>query len=330
LPEELLEMVRGFQPSRILLSALELELFSAVAELGPTATASEIARRLDADLRATEVLLNALVALKMLSKTAGIFANSALAARYLVRGDPADSRDALRHHSNLWTTWSQLTECVRRGKPARWEEMAERGSDWTTSFIAAMHKNAALRAPLLVQAIGAQGVNRLLDVGGGSGAYSITFALANPGLSAQVFDLPSVIPIAEQQIAAAGLQNRVSTRVGDLREDVFESGFDLVLLSAICHMLGPDENRDLFRRAYAALLPGGRLAIQDHVMHEDKTAPRAGALFAVNMLVGTPQGGTYSWFEYRNFLEQVGFEEVEKVDLPGPNQLVLANKGRSA
>jgi len=114
-------------------------------------------------------------------------------------------------------------------------------------------------------------------VGGGSGAYSIAFAQANPKLCADVFDLATVVPIAQSHIAEVGLADRVTTRVGDLRRDGFGAGYDLLLLSAICHMLGPDENQDLLRRAYAALTPGGRVAIQDHVMNDDGTAPRAGA-----------------------------------------------------
>ena len=204
--------------------------------------------------------------------------------------------------------------------------MATRGEDWTVPFIAAMHQNAALRAPLVVQAVGTTGVKRLLDVGGGSGAYSIAFARSSPELSAEVFDLGTVVPIADRHIADAGLGDRVRTRVGDLTRDALGTGYDLVLLSAICHMLGPDGNRDLLGRARAALVPGGRVVIQDHVMEEDKTAPRAGALFAINMLVGTPSGGTYSEAEYRAFLENAGFSEVRRIRLPGPNDLMLGTR----
>ncbi len=178
----------------------------------------------------------------------------------------------------------------------------------------------------MVQAVGAQGVRRLLDIGGGSGAYSIAFAQASPALEAELFDLATVGPIAQRHIAAAKLEDRVKVRVGDLRTDAFGSGFDLALLSAICHMLSPDENRDLFRRAGAALAPGGRLVVHDHVMEPDKTAPRSGAFFAVNMLVGTPAGGSYSEAEYGAWLRDAGFAKVERVRLPGPTGLMIGTK----
>jgi hypothetical protein len=211
-PDELLRTIRGYQDSRVLLTALELDVFTAVA---PGATAQKVAsaRRLDA--RGTLLLLNALVALGVLAKKADVFSNTPLAARYLAAGAADDARDALRHNLSLWARWSTLTDAVRTGHAVASGPTAARGEHWTIPFIAAMHKNAVLRAPLVVQTVG--GARRLLDVGGGSGAYAIAFAQANPDLHAQVFDLPGVLPIAQQHITAAGLEDRIRTRAGRLR-----------------------------------------------------------------------------------------------------------------
>jgi len=326
LPDELMGMIRGYQESRILLTAIELDVFTAVERRAGQATATGVAAELQTDARATEKLLNALVALGLLTKQANAFANAPAARRFFVAGTPDDARMALRHNLSLWATWSTLTQCVREGHVVRNREMQDRDDDWTTPFIAAMHRNAALRAPLMVQAVGAEGICHLLDVGGGSGAYSIAFARANPALRAEVFDLATVVPLATKHIAEAGLGDRVGTRVGDLRKDALGSGYDLVLLSAICHMLDPNENRDLMRRAFQALVPGGRIVIQDHIMNADKTSPRAGALFAINMLVGTAGGSTYSEDEYAQWLREAGFAQVRRLPLPGPNDLVIAQR----
>jgi (2Fe-2S) ferredoxin/2-polyprenyl-3-methyl-5-hydroxy-6-metoxy-1,4-benzoquinol methylase len=325
LPDEWNETVRGYQTSRIVLSAVELDVFSAVGRAGASARVERLALDTATSVRGLEILLDALVALGLLRKQAAVYANGPVAARYLCQGSADDARDALCHNLSLWQTWSGLSDCVRSGS-ARPREMSERGDDWTVPFIAAMHRNASLRAPLVAQVVGAERVRRLLDVGGGSGAYSIAFARANPALTAIVFDLATVVPIAEAHVAEAGLGARVHTRVGDLRQAAFGHGHDLVLLSAICHMLDPAENRSLLRRAFDALEPGGRVAIQDHVMRDDRTAPRAGALFAVNMLVGTARGGTFTLGEYRAWLEETGFREVQQLPLPGPNDLVLATR----
>lgn len=322
-PDEVMTVARGFMESRVLLSALELDLFTAVRS---GASAEAVAQARGTDPGATSRLLNALAAMGFLAKKEGRFSPSPVAARFLARGAKDDSVDALLHQSSLWRTWSGLTEAVRTGRPAPREEMAERGDDWTVAFIAAMHKGAAQRAPLLVQAVGVEGVRRLLDVGGGSGAYSIAFAEASPALSAEILDLPPVLPIAESHVSAAGLAGRVATRAGDLRRDDLGTGFDLVLLSSICHMLGPDENRDLLRRAFAALVPGGRVVVSDFLLAEDRAAPRQAALFSINMLVGTPSGDCYTEADYTAWMREAGYASVDRRDLPGPASLVVGTR----
>ncbi|HXY39408.1 MAG TPA: methyltransferase [Vicinamibacteria bacterium] len=320
-PDELMRTVRGYQESRVVLTALELDVFSAV---GVGATADSVARAARLDARGATVLLNALVALGLLTKKHDVYANAPVAGRYLAAGSKDDARAALRHNLSLWPRWSTLTDAVRAGHAVVSRTPDAGGPDWTVPFIAAMHRNAVLRAPAVVQAVGASGVKRLLDVGGGSGAYSIAFASANPELQAEVLDLASVVKIAQAHVAEAGLQDRVHTRVGDLRADSFPQGFDLALLSAICHMLGPDENLDLLRRLRRALSGGGRLVIQDFVLDLDGTSPAHAALFALNMLVGTPSGSTYTEAEYAAWLHEAGYSEVRRVPLPGPTGLMVA------
>jgi len=134
------------------------------------------------------------------------------------------------------------------------------------------------------------------------------------------------VPIAQRHIAAAGVADRVTTRVGDLRDDDYGNGYDLVFISAICHMLGPDENRAMLRKAHAALAPGGRVVIQDFLLNADKAGPKTGALFALNMLVGTRAGSSYSADEYAAWLAGSGFGDVHRVPLPGPTGLVIGTR----
>jgi cyclopropane fatty-acyl-phospholipid synthase-like methyltransferase len=190
-----------------------------------------------------------------------------------------------------------------------------------------MHRNARARAPLVVKAVGTEGVTRMLDVGGGSGVYSIAFARAKENLQIDLLDLANVVPIAQGHIESAGLAGRIRTRPGDLRADKFGEGYDLVFVSAICHMLGPDENKDLLQRCYAALAHKGRVVIQDFILEPDKTAPKSAALFALNMLVGTQAGSTYTEAEYAMWLSEAGFQDVRHIRLPGPSGLIVAKRG---
>jgi cyclopropane fatty-acyl-phospholipid synthase-like methyltransferase len=203
---------------------------------------------------------------------------------------------------------------------------AKRGDDWTRAFIAAMHRNARARAPLVVSAVGTEGVSRMLDVGGGSGAYSIAFASAKENLEVDLLDLAQVLPITQGHIEDAGLAGRIRTKPGDLRSDQLGVGYDLVLVSAICHMLGVDENRDLLKRCFQALAPKGRLVIQDFILEPGKTAPKSAALFALNMLVGTRGGSTYAEAEYAAWLTEAGFGDARHVRLPGPSGLIIGRR----
>lgn len=323
LPDDLQEKIRGFQESRVILTAIELDVFTAA---GAGATAAEVASRIGAGARATEMLLNALVAIGLLTKQGDIFHNTPVAARHFVEGAPDDARAALMHTVHLWQRWSTLSDCVRSGTSVTYEEAADRGDHWTRAFIAAMHRNAAERAPHVVRAVGAGGIERMLDVGGGSGAYSIAFAKAGEALRAELLDLPPVCKLAQSYIEKAGLSGRITTRTGDLRTDDLGSGYDLVFVSAICHMLSEQENMDLIKRCRQALKPGGRLVIQDFVLEPDKTAPKSAALFSLNMLVGTKHGASYSEPEYAAWLRAAGFANVNRVRLPGPSGLMIGAK----
>jgi len=322
LPDDFQQMIRGFQPGRVLLTAIELDVFSVV---GSGARVDEIAIKIGTNRRATRMLLDAVVALDVLKKADGKYYNTRLSERYLVAGARDDTRAALMHTEHLWPRWSTLTDCVRQGTSVTYCEMVDRGDEWTTAFIAAMHRNATARAPIVTKTVGLEGAHWMLDVGGGSGAYSIAFARLNQNLRVEVFDLPTVLPIAQGHIQQTGLSDRITTRVGDLRTDDLGSGFDLILLSAICHMLGVDANQNLLERCFAALSPGGRVVIQDFILTPDRTAPRLAALFALNLLVGTPEGSTYTHEEYLSWLKQVGFEDTRHVELPGPTGLVLGS-----
>ena len=325
LPDETEALLRGFQPSRAALTAIELDVFTAVHAGGETgASAAEVASRTQTSPYGMAVLLDALCSLGLLVKQAGRYRNGPVAGTHLRAGSPHDARAALLHTAHLWQRWSTLTECVRKGTALVDRDMKERGDDWTEPFIAAMQRNAFFRAPVVVGALDLARVRRVLDVGGGSGAYAAAFAHAKPDLEVTVLDLPNVTPLTRRYLAAGGAGARVSTTDGDFRTDPLGSNFDLVLLSAICHMNGPEENLALFRKAHAALVPGGQLVVHDFVLDDDKAGPRSGALFALNMLVGTPHGSSYSGPEYAAWLSEAGFAGARMVALPGPTDLMIA------
>jgi (2Fe-2S) ferredoxin/SAM-dependent methyltransferase len=323
LPDDLTDLVRGFQESRVMLTALELDLFTAVGDGG---TAETVAGKMGANPRATEMLLNALTAMGQLVKQDGVFRNTLLTGRFFRAESPDNARPGLMHTVNLWERWAHLTESVRTGTAVSQPEISGRTEKWIAAFIAAMDRNAKLAAPAVVRAVSAAGARRMLDVGGGSGAYSIAFVKANPDLSADILDLAAVAPITQRHVDQAGVSGRVTLRPGDLRTDDLGRDYDLVFVSAICHMLNETENLALLRRCYAALASGGRIVIQDFILEPSKTAPKWGAIFALNMLVGTRAGSSYSELEYTAWLQNAGFADIHRVRLPGPAGLMIASR----
>ncbi|MDR3671030.1 MAG: methyltransferase [Holophaga sp.] len=293
---DLLQALRGFQESRVLLTALELDILPAV---GAGADAAAVAAKAGCDPRAAGMLLNALTALGVLVKEGDRF-RCTEAARAL-----GQERAGLMHMAHLWDTWSGLTRAVRSGSTPRFGPAGAQ----VEHFIAAMHTRARTITGDALRVIGAKGVRRMLDVGGGPATFAIAFAEANPELRAEVLDLAAVLPIAQGHIREAGLQDRVTVREGDLRSDDLGAGYDLVLVSAICHMLSEDGNQNLLGRCVKALAPGGRVAIREFILDPDRAGPPTAALFALNMLVGTPHGNTYTEAEYRSWLEAAGCRE---------------------
>jgi SAM-dependent methyltransferase len=303
-----LGIARAFMESRVLLSAVELDLFSLLAEA--SLSADEVAARLKSDPRATTVLLDALAAMGLLEKAGDRYRATAEAGALLSADAPGSVLPMARHAAHLWTRWSRLTEIVRHGLTPE-SAPGPRGDDALRAFIGAMHVVGAPQADAVVAAVDLAGVTRILDVGGASGTYAMAFLRRAPRLRATVFDLPPVIELARERLGREGFLDRVELAAGDFYGDELPGGHDLAWLSAIIHQNSPEENRQLYARIHRALVPGGRVVIRDHVMAPSRIAPRAGALFAVNMLVGTPGGGTYTFDEIRGDLEGAGFTRVE-------------------
>ncbi len=325
--DDLARMASGFQEASVFLAAVELDLFRALSEIEP-ATAEQLAEKLSTDPRATETLLNALVCLGLLNKSQGRFANAAPAREFLVDESPGAPLHMFRHRTRLWHSWNTLTEVVIRGCPVREYSRGLRDKHYTQDFVGAMQFLSDRRAQLVAEAIAPElsAATRMIDIGGGPGAFAIEFARRNPRLFAVVFDLPEVVPLAERNIASAGLAGRVATRAGNFLCDELGEGFDLALLSSIVHIHGPEENAALLARTYRALVSGGVVVIRDFIANDDHTGPRSAALFAINMLVNTETGRVYSVAELRELLEGAGFCDVCARPCAEEFDLVLARK----
>ena len=317
------EYAATFQKSRILLTGFELDIFSNVDESGTTS--NQIATSLHLDEHACERLLNALVSLGFLTKQNSLFFNTRESFTFLSKKSP-DYLGGLMHTNHLWNTWSNLTQVVKTGKSAHPAEINVRGEDWLSPFINAMHDRAKKQAPQQLANIDLSGVRSILDVGGGSGAYSMEFVSKKSGIEATVFDLPNVVPVTKKYLDKEGFSDKIKTHPGDYTTDDLPKGFDLVFLSAVIHSNSLEINRDLIIKCFKSLNKKGKIVIQDWIMNNDRTQPVSGAVFAINMLVGTEAGDCFTEREVMEMLNGAGFKNISRTEFETGLSQMIAQK----
>jgi len=307
--QEVLDFSRTYQSACILTAAAALDVFTRLYVKPMTAGA--LAGELDTDPRATTILLDALVALQFLSKQGEEYSVPKDVAGQLSERSADNVLHMVRHIGNCLGRWAELPKVIKTGKCAETGPSIRGAEADREDFIGGMNIISRPIAAGVMDKIQPVRFRHMLDVGGGPGTWSIAFLRAAPQARVTLFDLPEVIPIGEKQFAEAGLTERVTLVEGDYYTDALPEGADLVWLGAICHQNSRKQNRDLFSKVYTALADGGVTIIRDVVMDPSHTSPASGALFAVNMLVGTEAGGTYTFDEYSKDLCAAGFSDVE-------------------
>lgn len=323
-----LDEVRDFFKSRVILTAAELDLFTRLER--QQASADALAEELGHDKRALTKILDCLVAFQLLVKEGGIYQPTQQGALLSAR-HPETELPMVLHLNGLWETWSGLTETVKTGANPKRKPIPERGKESLKHFIGAMHVVGRKLSKEIADSYDLSPFKRLLDIGGASGTYTIAFLEKNPKMTAVLFDRPDVVPVAEERLGAEGLLDRVELVAGDFYSDELPVGCDLALLSAIIHQNSPEQNLDLCHKIHRALLPDGKVLIRDHVMDSTRTRPSMGALFAINMLVATVGGSTYTFEEIRDALEAAGFVHVKMVrEGERMDCLVEARKSKTA
>ena len=309
---EFRRMMNGFWVSRLILTANNFDIFN---RLTVPRSALAAAKILKTDGRATEIVLDALTAIGLLRKAAGKYRTSPMATNFLVDGAPYYQGDMVRHADTLWKNWSALDESLKKGKPTRKAENYR-------AFINAMNNNASLRVRDVVNALDLKGVRSALDLGGGPGTYSRE--MAGRGVDVTLYDLPDAIAIARKITKNAGARN-IRFMAGDFLKNPIGTGYDLVFISQVLHSLSEREILSLLRKSRTSLTPGGKIVIQEFSLDNERTSPVQGALFAVNMLVNTDAGRSYTAREIKGWLAKTGLSGVKEKRM---NETVLITAGK--
>ncbi len=297
-------------------AGVRLELFTALE--GSAKTVDEVARQLDLDSRGLELLCNGLTAMGLLHRSGSGYRNSEAATTFLSKNSSRYKGHIILHHQNLVDAWAQLHTAVKQGVPV--EKCSPKEADDRESFLMGMFNLAMDIAPRIVPQIDLTGRNRLLDLGGGPGTYAIHFCLANPSLTATIFDKSTTEPFARRIVDQFQLGDRIDFIGGDFIIDPISGGpYDVAWLSHILHSNGPEECLQLINKTVGAMAPGGLILIHDFILENSKDAPLFPALFSLNMLVNNPHGRSYSEEEIHSMLQDAGVHEITRLSFKGPN-----------
>ena len=333
-PVPLMQLATAFWAFKTLAAAHELDLFTRVSKSGGKTT-KEIANEFGIDERPAEMLLTGCASLGLLEKDGESYRNSPLSEEFLVKGKPYYFGGFVEMlDKRLYPGWGKLVEAIRTNRPTTWDPATQKslfeGEDpaMLELFWGAMHSLSTFTARALGEAVDFSSYERLLDVGGGSGAYDIELCRGYPHLRATVHDLPFVTEIAARNIQEAGLADRIQTVGGDFfAEPALPGGHDVILLSMILHDWNEEHNREILRKCFEALPSGGGIVISELLVNDEKSGPAPAALMSLNMLIET-EGRNYTPAEYASWLEDIGFTNTGTVwfEAAGANGAVTARK----
>ena len=304
------DCLTAYRLPRVILSALELDLFTTVGDRAWTIP--QLAGALRVSERGLGILCRNLAMCGLLKKHGGLYRNSRFAAMVLNAKHPAYRGAYLELLKSQWTDWSRLTEPVRTGKPVDHDE--PEAPEYRRQFTWAMHHRSVDVAAKVAQHVRLGRARTFLDLGGGPGTYALAFLARNPAMRATVCDRPAALEVAREIAATRKAGARLSYLPLDFLREPIQGQYDIVWYSNVLHIYSPEDNQALFSRILPALTPGGRLIIQDAFLHDrEGLYPEEASLFAVTMLLFTEAGNTYSLRETAQWLRSAGFAEVKPI-----------------
>lgn len=327
-PERIMQFAWGYAPPLILEAAIRHKVFDTL-DAGPK-TVAETAKATGASERGLKAIMNALVGFGFLAKSGERYELTPESSTFLVTTKPTFFGGMVAHTSGqLIPAWLKLYDVVASGKPATTVNEENTGSAFfqelvTNIFPMSYGPAKALAAHLNFGDAG--DAVRVLDLAAGSGVWSIALAQSSARVRATAVDWEGVLPVTKKTVAKFGLSERYHFVAGDLLSAEFGKGHNVATLGHILHSEGEERSKKLLRKVYDALAPGGTIAIAEFLVNEDRTGPPLGLMFAVNMLVNTDVGDTYSFEQIAKWLKEAGFQDARQVEAPGPSPLILATK----
>lgn len=327
-PGNIIHDAFAFTRTFVLTSAIELDIFTQIDD--GFGTIVDLAGATGCSERGLRILLGALCGAGYLERRGDEFALTETAKTFLSSNSPSYFGGWLMHMRQIQPEWNHLTETVRSGKPQvdvhSKQDQGEFFSQFVDGLYTMNYMPARAAAEATLREMKGQREIQVLDIGAGSGVWGFMFAKLDPRVRVTALDWPKVLDAVTRKFAQReGLEARVSFMAGSLRElDFGENRFDVVTLGHICHGEGAENSRRLFARIRRALKPDGRLVIADFLPDESRAKAALPLMFGVNMLVHTDEGDVFTFGEYRQWLQEAGFADVNRIEFPADVGLIGA------
>jgi hypothetical protein len=301
-------IAQAYWESAALMAAVELDVFTAIARGHDTIAA--VARAAGIADRNAERLLTALTAMILLDRQGGRFVNAPDVQRFLVKDSERYAGPWILFTKPRWTAYGELSQRLRNPVETRLGAYESFTIEDARRYHAATYSIGMGAARLFSRSVDLSGRRLMLDLGGGSGAYSIVATKSFPGLKAIVLDLPPVVVVTEEYIAANDAAQRVSTLAGDFTRTPLPQGVDVVVMASNLPQYEPDLIRLVVGKAFAALVPGGEMHLIGETLHDDRKGPLSAALWGLNEAVYGSTGVAHTESEVVSYLRGAGFAEV--------------------
>lgn len=318
----------GYAPPLIIEAAVKHGLFDSLS--ASPKTAPQLAKESGASVRGVTAICNALVGLRLLGRARDRYTLTPESAAFLVSQSPGYHGEFFRHVSTqLMPNWLSLSQTVRTGKPATQVNSQKKGAAFFAKFVESLFPLSYAAANVLGQHLGvpkAKNTVRVLDLAAGSGVWGIALAKQSPHVHVSAVDWPTVLTVTKKIARRHGVGKRVTGIPGDLLKAPFGKNHQVATLGHILHSEGPARSRKLLKKTFDALAPGGTIAIMEFLVNHERTDPPVGLLFAVNMLINTENGDTFSFEEISEWLREAGFKKPRLLQVPAVSPLVLATK----
>jgi ubiquinone/menaquinone biosynthesis C-methylase UbiE len=327
-PERIMQMSWGYAPPLILEAAVEHRLFDFLAE--SPKTAPQLARAAKVSERGVAAICNALVGLKFLTRSGARYRLTPESATFLVSSSPAYHGEFFHHISRqLIPNWLNLGDIVRTGVAQGKVNSEKKGVKFFAQFVESLFPLSFGAASALGAHLGLAHATTpvsVLDVAAGSGVWGIALAKQSAQVRISAVDWPAVLSVTEKVARQHGVADRLTPIPGDLLKVRLGRNHQVATLGHILHSEGRARSRKLLKKTFAALAPGGTVAIMEFLVNRERTEPVVGLLFAVNMLVNTDQGDAFSFEEISVWLREAGFKNPRLLPVPAVSPLILATK----